>query len=412
MAGKAADIEGLDAYLTQMTMAVRLLDGQGFGADARALAAELLRRLERVDLHGDKDASLHAHDLTEVFLLLGQRERARDLCLRPVVEMEQELAQTRNKRRTETIIRVLPHARSEAIRRGFGEHLTALSPRERAEMAFVGLRERASAAVAREDVEALTLAAREAEPLVKSGEPWQQRWWHIALVDAYARAGDTKSTLRVIKAMDVKDRDVRFVGKPLLALGRREMVFEMARHQIQAALGEARNMDLPNYHHTAMEIEGVLKFFADLGEVEAARKELRGVMAEVNSWPMANAKVIASAVFSHLAPITARLEGSAAAARLLEQASNEADGVRSATWRGGAQHDVAQSYDELGDTEKAIELTRKNTRGKRRRQELGPLLAKAGRWDELHELLRGVETPEEACEVALWVFHGLNGTGD
>ena len=135
-------------------------------------------------------------------------------------------------------------------------------------------------------------------------------------------------------------------------------------------------------------------------------------MAEVNSWPMTNAEVIASAVFSHLARITARLEGSAAAARLLEQASNEADGVRSATWRGGAQHDVAQSHHQLGDTEKAIELTRKNTRGKRRRQELGPLLAKVGRWDELHELLRGVETPEEACEVALWVFHGLNRTGE
>src|SRR5690242_3912651 len=73
MADKAAAVEGLDAYLTQMTMAVRLLDGQGFGADARALAAELLRRLEGVDLHGDKDASLHAHDLTEILLLLGQR---------------------------------------------------------------------------------------------------------------------------------------------------------------------------------------------------------------------------------------------------------------------------------------------------------------------------------------------------
>lgn len=57
--------------------------------------------------------------------------------------------------------------------------------------------------------------------------------------------------------------------------------------------------------------------------------------------------------------------------------------------------------------EKAINETRKIRSPALKRRELGRLLAKAGRWKELKELLSGVESPKEATDIAGRIKYGL-----
>ena len=69
-------------------------------------------------------------------------------------------------------------------------------------------------------------------------------------------------------------------------------------------------------------------------------------------------------------------------------------------------------YAAFGNWDEAVELAKKYKRGPDRRRDLGQLLARAGRWEDLRELLSGVQTPEEACETAWWVAAALEGLSD
>ena len=59
--------------------------------------------------------------------------------------------------------------------------------------------------------------------------------------------------------------------------------------------------------------------------------------------------------------------------------------------------------------DEAIAQARKIRSPAGKRMELGKLLAKAGRWKELKEVLSGVASPEEAAKIAWWIKFELPG---
>ena len=87
----------------------------------------------------------------------------------------------------------------------------------------------------------------------------------------------------------------------------------------------------------------------------------------------------------------------------------EAKAEKRSCWRKGAIAAALDLKADLGLLDGAIAEARKLRSPTQRRKELGKLLAKAGRWTELREVLSQVASPEEATDVAWWIKFELPG---
>lgn len=64
---------------------------------------------------------------------------------------------------------------------------------------------------------------------------------------------------------------------------------------------------------------------------------------------------------------------------------------------------------DIGGLDEAIAKARKLCSPTQRRKELASLLARAGRWKELREVLSQITSPEEAADVMWWTKFELPG---
>ena len=75
----------------------------------------------------------------------------------------------------------------------------------------------------------------------------------------------------------------------------------------------------------------------------------------------------------------------------------------------GAQSTALAASASVHPLDHAIEQARKLRSPSQKRMELGKLLARAGRWKELKEVLSTVASPHEAAEIAWWIKFELPG---
>jgi tetratricopeptide (TPR) repeat protein len=244
-------------------------------------------------------------------------------------------------------------------------------------------------------------AATEMEQSVgKIADKWERRRCMREVVEAYAKVKDADGVRKCIRRLDKEDREDVLDARTLAKLGLKEETVAQAKAKIAERLDALRVSSEPNIHFDAMEICGLLKLLVELGEKDTARRLLKRALKEMPKWPVIELGWTTSAVYSEFADAAAVVEGRDAAKKLLELAKGDAGEEQRSGFRRGAIATTVPLTAKIDSQAAAIEQARKIRSPASRRAELGALLAQAGRWKELQEVLGQVATPEEAADVA------------
>ena len=189
----------------------------------------------------------------------------------------------------------------------------------------------------------------------------------------------------------------------LLSLGMKREAIARAKRDIAGALEELATMDNPNIHFPANQISRSLQLLAGQGEKRSAKRLLQRALKEMSTWPAFEYGWTTSAVYNSFAKALAVIDGPEAAEQMLEQAIADGHLERRSGFGQAAVNAALDLKADIGRLEQAIEEARKLRSPRQRRKELGKLLARAGRWKELREVLSQVASPEEAADLAWWV---------
>jgi hypothetical protein len=182
-----------------------------------------------------------------------------------------------------------------------------------------------------------------------------------------------------------------------------------SKKDIAENLEQLAKMDDPNIHFPAMSISRSLLLLYEQGEKNSAKRWLRRALREMPTWPAIEYGWSTSAVYHAFAEAMALIEGAEAAEHLLEQAERDGHLEKRLGFRKAAINSAIDLKADIGRLEEAIADARKLRSPKQRRKELGKLLARAGRWKELREVLCEVASPEEAADVMWWIKFELPG---
>jgi hypothetical protein len=395
---KALAIKDPEERIEKVCFAIDRLLAYGFRADANKMFKRLERELEQ---HPQVIDDVR-WTLAPVLIAIGKPQRAEELYLRAIEQTKQD-KKLKSKKRQER----LAWLRREALDEGLLDLFDDLTDEERAGPQFKRCIREADEALARGDKRAALAAARKAEAIA-AADPDEQASRSNRLLRLYADAGEKNAALRMLNAMDQSDRKALLVGKLLVKVGLKRKAVEMARQDIKRELDEARQMDLPNYHFTAHNIASTISFLIDEGEEAEARRLVEQVGKEMSAWETHRAGWVEAAVYSDLAVPVARLHGRRAAERMLEVAADAAKADRTA-FRSGAWSAIVEVYAQIGAWDEALAVAKRHSRGESGRADYACLLAKAGRWKELREVLSKVKTPLEASDAAWWVAISLAG---
>ncbi|TWU32154.1 hypothetical protein Q31b_58490 [Novipirellula aureliae] len=229
------------------------------------------------------------------------------------------------------------------------------------------------------------------------------------VVTSYAELQDTDAVKRCIRRLDKHDRDMVLDATTLLELGMKREAIARTKRDIAEDLEKLAIMDDPNIHFPAMSISRSLRLLFEQGETNSAKHWLRRALREMPTWPALEFGWSTSAVYNTFAEAVALIEGAEAAEQLLEQAMRDGHLEKRPGFSKAAINSAIDLKADMGRIEEAIEDARKLRSPKQRRKELGKLLARAGRWKELREVLCQVTSPEEAADVMWWIKFELPG---
>jgi hypothetical protein len=281
---------------------------------------------------------------------------------------------------------------------------------ERYEAEFEGASRRCKLAKAAGDFESARAAAAEMESIARSAkEEWRRRLSLQWVAHCHAQLKDAEAARRSVRALDEATQREVLNPQMLMELGAEADAITRAEREIARELDGLRETMDPNIHFPVMAIGQWLEFLVTQGAKEKAKSALDRTFKEMHNWPVIQNGWMPSAVYQLLAQAVAKIEGPAAAEQLLKQAMTEAKAEKRSGWRKGAIDAALALKAEFGQLDGAIAEARKLRSPTQRRKELGKLLAKAGRWTELREVLSQVASPEEAADVAWWIKFELPG---
>ncbi len=229
------------------------------------------------------------------------------------------------------------------------------------------------------------------------------------VVTSYAELKDADAVKRCIRRLDKDDRERVLDVRTLQVLGMKREAIARAKKDIADDLELLATMESPNIHFPAMSISESLRFLFAQGEVTSAKRWLRRALREMPTWPAIEYGWTTSAVYHAFAEAMAVIEGPQAAEQLLAQAMEDGHLEKRTGFRKAAINDAIDLKADIGRLEEAIDDARKLRSPTQRRKELGKLLARAGRWKELREVLSQVTSPEEAADVMWWIKFELPG---
>lgn len=250
-----------------------------------------------------------------------------------------------------------------------------------------------------------TLEEAAREPEKKSS---QQVYLNF-VVTCYAEFKDAEAVQRCLRRLDKDDRDDILDADVLLSLGMKRQAIARAKKDIAEALKELETMENPNIDFPADAISRSVQFLARQGEKNSARRWLRRALNEMPTWPALEFGWTTSAVYNSFARAMAVVDGPEAARQMLEQAIEDGHQEKRSGFSKSAVNSALDLKADIGGLDEAIEEARKLRSPTQRRKELASLLARAGRWKELREVLSQVTSPEEAADVMWWTKFELPG---
>jgi hypothetical protein len=281
---------------------------------------------------------------------------------------------------------------------------------ERFTAQFEGASRRCKLAKAAGDLESGRTAAAEMETIARGAkEEWRRRLSLQWVAHCHAQLKDAEAAKRSVRGLDEAMQREVLNPQMLMELGMQEEAITRAELEIARELNALRETSDPNIHFPVMAIGQWLEFLVAQGAKEKAKSALDRALKEMHHWPVIENGWVPAAVYESLAQAVAKIDGPAAAEQLLKQSMTEAKAEKRSGWRKGAIDAALDLKAKIGHLDGAIAEARKLRSPTQRRKELGKLLAKAGRWTELREVLSQVASPEEAADVAWWIKFELPG---
>ncbi len=224
------------------------------------------------------------------------------------------------------------------------------------------------------------------------------------VVRCYAEFKDAEAVKRCLRRLDKDDREQLLDCDNLLRLGMKREAIARAKRDIAEALEELATIDNPNIHFPADQISRSLQLLAGQGEKLSAKRWLQRALKEMPTWPGLEYGWMTSAVYNSFAKAMAVVDGPKAAEQMLDQAIADGHLEKRPGFGKAAVNSALDFKADLGQLEEAIEDARKLRSPAQRRHQLGKLLARAGRWNELREVLSQVASPKEAADLIWWII--------
>lgn len=286
----------------------------------------------------------------------------------------------------------------------------AIDEDQRNRALFWGAHRRFKQAVAEKRQQQAGQAVAEMEQTARRLEKRSRReqFLYYAVI-SYAELQDADAVRRCVRGLDRSDREQVLDAFTLQRLGMTREAIARAKSDVARELELLATMDDPNIHFPAMSISRLLQFLAKQGQKNSARRWLRKALREMPAWPAFEYGWTTSAVYHAFAEATAVIDGPAAAEQLLDRAIADGHLEKRPGFGQAAVNAALDLKADLGRLNGAIEAARKLRSPTQKRKQLGKLLARAGRWKELREVLSQVQTPEEAADVSWWIKFELPG---
>ncbi|WP_425397552.1 hypothetical protein [Aeoliella sp.] len=281
---------------------------------------------------------------------------------------------------------------------------------ERSQAQFRGAQRRFRLGLASRKRKAAADAAKEMEAAAKSTkDQWARQCFLQGVLETYAKLKDTDAVKRCIRSLDRETRDEVLDAHTLLDLGMKKEAIARAKRTIKEELEELAESDDPNIHFPVNSICDSLELLVDQGEANTAKRWLQRTFREMPEWYVYEVGWTTSAVYTQLAKVATKIEGPKAGQRLVEKAMEDAGVEHRRDFAKGAQASAVAAQADIAGLDQAIETARKIRSKPERRRQLGALLARAGRWKEMAEVLSEVASPEEAASVCWCIKFDLPG---
>jgi hypothetical protein len=253
-------------------------------------------------------------------------------------------------------------------------------------------------------------AADEMQKLAAECKDVNRRLYFRQVLESYGLLGDKGAILSVVQTIDKAERQDILDRATLLRLGMR---LEALAHAEREIAHERENLlrkkKDPNLHFPVRAICDALIFLLEQQEIDRARVLLESILREAPKWKVEEVGWTTAAVYGMLAEIAARINGPRGAQELIERAEADSRAEKRRGAKRGAVRETRETKAKIGPVEEAIANARKLRSPTGRREELGKLLARAKRWQELAEVVSEVATPEEAAKIAWWIKFELPG---
>lgn len=238
---------------------------------------------------------------------------------------------------------------------------------------------------------------------------WRQSMWTRYLLRLAHEVSDTDAVKQLIAQIPPHERDERIGHKIYAMIGMNQEAAKSAQQEIEKRIAELLTKQDPNIHFPIHDIAQALTFLIEIGEKKLATSLFEKVAESASSWYCIIKGWTTTAVLAAFVPIVEQLEGKEAAQELAELAEEHASRETHSGFKRGAQATALAASASLKPIANAIEQARKIRSPAQKRMELGKLLARAGRWKELKELLSTVASPHEAARLAWWIKFELPG---
>ena len=245
---------------------------------------------------------------------------------------------------------------------------------------------------------------------IKREKPgWRKSMWTKRVIRVAHEMSNPEAIKQLIEQIPPNERNERIGYDVYAMIGMKKEAAKFAQQEVEKNINELLTMKDPNIHFPINSITRALTCLLEIGEKKLAAKLFKQVAESAANWSCVIQGWTTTAVLAEFVPIVEQLEGKEAARELAALAEQHASKETHKGFKRGAQSTALAATASVNPLDHAIEQARKLRSPSQKRMELGKLLARAGRWKELKEVLSTVSSPHEAAEIAWWIKFELPG---
>lgn len=219
------------------------------------------------------------------------------------------------------------------------------------------------------------------------------------VVRCYVRFGEPKEAQQCLETLAEEDR-AEVLDRDLLArLGMKAEAVARAQEDIEEELRKLSNDAELNLHTSTRNLRSAMQFLVEQGKQESAKELFDRTVTEMPKWSAIALGWMTSAVYRDLAEVASLVGEEEGAKFFLMQAAVDSGVEPDDEFAQYALGETIELESRVGDFEKALAKARKIRSATERRMRLSELLARAGRWEEVAEVLEEASSPNEAAEL-------------